>query len=471
MQAISFWWQVWQAWQQVRLCAQLTRAQQSTSQRFWQWIRWLCVWGLSPVMALWPYGDKEGWASGMFLLSLVVIWRAFSPPRSPWALSPFEALYTPSRPALYVAKLLRVLPWFLWHVVWMHICDDLYQAAMPDNFLTRILLLTDFAVVVGASRAPRYAGKTIAVSLLLLLICFTFVFVAITLRALSISVNFFMVNVMLIGAEGLILYVWSVARIEPQRQIAVMYGEPWSSALIAPSARENPRRIEPASLRQGRHGLVRAEFYSLNAFMEVYMRSLMIVGVLSIVLTTDGAGSTEDVVKLLSWFGVAIDRNLVGSSKRALIIIVAFLNDFRKEHPSLQRQGAERLYLLGVNYRSQLISMWTAKLIALLLPLCMVIIFNWLEWIPGLDRLGEVTALACGVALFNIGWCPWPRTASLKERWRWGLLLPGFAGLIFLNVLEYFLWAAAFTALLGLAGIGYKLLAWDEVSLRRRLHR
>jgi hypothetical protein len=118
MNVITFWSQVWQARRQLRLYQHLLdEASYTKTQRLRRILLSLAGWGLPPALALPSVWKSVGLPqAATFLINagrlpfLVLFLGAFmllfSSALHPLLLNSFEALWTPSRRALYMARLL-----------------------------------------------------------------------------------------------------------------------------------------------------------------------------------------------------------------------------------------------------------------------------------------------------------------------------------------------------------------------------
>ena len=110
-------------WSDVIECRRLLRHYRQVQEEVkrpsagWRFARTLLPWAVVPLLGL-PWWDVLGipfWV-GIGLLGMVSVGSL--PIRSPWQLTTFEALHMPSRRALFIARLLPWLPWWLWAGLW-----------------------------------------------------------------------------------------------------------------------------------------------------------------------------------------------------------------------------------------------------------------------------------------------------------------------------------------------------------------
>jgi hypothetical protein len=426
----------------------------------------------------------------------------FSSALHPLLLNSFEALWTPSRRALYMARLLRWLWWVAWFSLWASVAFDPPPWREPAVVLFIVLCPVAFAAIQGVETIFETSlgtvGRTLyGFSALALVACFlAFMFG-------SLSLNWtFLVGMQGLCIAGLALQVWGVIRIEPWQQIELsqkLSGEPSSEdvasteprvhiaasseqslghALASPVTRGTVGRIGPALLLQGYPSLSRMMMYyaladwrynpekgwsfifyriigsllmSIFGFFLFGLLMVFFVDLIGRYIITLGPdlGWRAILCLFIGWFCVHERKTLIG---------------YHVENP----ERLSRLYLLGVNYRSllcyRLKTFWASPV--LLLSLAIV---GAVALLSKRDTalLLWIAALAISLVIFRAGWWDWPRL-KLWRGLRWlmtgSLLLSAWA--ITYDVLGGPLLILAVATLLGIVGIITKFVVLDEETLR-----
>jgi hypothetical protein len=264
------------------------------------------------------------------------------------------------------------------------------------------------------------------------------------------------------------LQVGALERLEPMRQINPLMGTQLDPAFArqktrttwAPRSRGGRGKLGPAPLLAGRHGLGWATAY--YACFKVWaggprgflIRLFQQVWVLFLVpsLLLDGGA-----VQPWMWFAMAcvIFSSVVSGSV-------------------VQASNPQRLYLLGVDYRCQLVhrlkTFWMTSAVLL------VSILALLAWVGGKPEIAlTLLAVGAGLTLLCESWFGWPALPTLLNAGM-GCLLPLLVLALWAGLLAWVdlglgstatrvqLFAAACGAV-GLAGILYKWWRLDEDRL------
>jgi hypothetical protein len=489
MSASVFWGQVAECRRLLRLHRQVRDEVRKTPPA-WRFARRFLPWALIPLLGLpwWDWVDPF-WVVLALLLILTV------PHLSALRLTTFEALRMPSRRALYVARLAPWLPWSLWFGLWGTAGLLVsHRGAVPNGQQAALYLLIGAQVPwlslglggVAFVLAWKWRVGWFVVghwSFLILLLSHLYFFAMAGFRPGQAPGPYLALvpPAMLLLEIGLLaLQVWAVGRMEPMRQ--------QGSGLLGPAPRPAPARREtppataphgrgvpgqlgPAPLLAGRHGLGWAAAYYALFKLRLYVPGmvLILVPVLAMVLFRVTVSALGNAV-LWGWL-------LILSFWLALSASALHVGD------------PERLYLLGVDYRRQLVhrlrTFWVTPVLLAVSAGVLLAVALWGEIEMPLTFL----ALVVGLTLFGEGWFGWPtrearlfggpmgqlwslRISFILILWlgflagagRWaGLPDPGWGTATRVQLF------AAPCAALGLAGILYKWWRLDEATLRETM--
>jgi hypothetical protein len=475
MSATSFLGEVRESRRLLRLHHQLRRELSGPMSFRLRAAAWFFVWGIFPLLAFAP------WHAGVWLPLLIVAGtvQAFLPMK----LTSFEALRYPSRRALCVARLLWPLGWLLWVGIWWAVGLGWVarSSANPSWYTPPVAACAVLAPCVMA--AGLWGVVFVAVGArnwAMLPIC-GFVFVIVVLwdpvlrHVLNQSPWLLPAGLGLVTVGLLLLEVWAVERIEPFFQIQLSGESPWllTSTPPRPASTAAPGRLSPSPLLRGRHGLAWASLYV--ALVRMRLRWMEWVGsnviwfiLLGGILGSGMKGNEPFSLYAPGHFWVF-----------AIILLLALAGP-----PALAPQHPQRLYLLGVDYRAQLLhrvrTFWIAPplLLATLLMTLVAILTG---------RIAEplsFLAMVFAMQTYRAGWLEWP-SLEVGQIQMWALLLlPGLALLLLIlfppgwPFLFSWEWGPVPRALLfagvtlgvGLTGIVWRLLRLDEAKLREVLH-
>jgi hypothetical protein len=412
-------------------------------------LKWFFVWALWPLIALLPLGGfgsevstlfpagLGGWAArlpagsvGLILILLVLLGYHLQPLAGigqVLRLNAFEALRAPSRRSLYVARLSRLLPWLLW----LGVCAA-GSAAWGARFEERPWLSVAYLAVVLL--VPVFSLGLFGALVVLLrwhifnilfIICFLPAFFIPLLRlvvptlpdagwledtpaALAIPAAFAGLTLGL-----LVLQVWAVTGMEPLRQDSLgnwqtLQATATSAALASNRQPSGPsvllRRTEPVHLGPSVFvhgtGLGLAARYRAFAYLRYNIKgSFQSKGYLWIwlpLILLSVATSPEQFTRLsyLVWF-IAWSPLFAG--------------------PILALEEPRRLYLLGVDYRAQLLFrlrvFWlTPGTLLTVVAMGAIVLFST-AWALAL-ALG---AASLGLAIVREGWFGWPSEPPKRD--------------------------------------------------------
>jgi hypothetical protein len=371
--------------------------QSSPARRF---ARRILPWAIVPIVSL-PLMDAEWfplWV-GITLQVLVLLGPLTIDPLL--RLTTFEALHMPSRRALYVARLLRWLPWWLWG----GFCGTTalliaHRGALQDMGQAALYLL------IGA-QVPWLLLAAIGAAMMLIRWWGNLAFVVFFVVYLPL-VWFFggagawlplLPPTMLLLSVGLLAFqVWGLGRLEPMEQIHHMPGAMRAPQLVKPvkpkatTLRHGrvPAKLGPAPLLAQRQGLGWAALY--YAFNRLRPRGfgdlwflLFVPGILflSVLWLVHGSGDWV-------WWGLLVS-NLVGLNGSELVV-----------------SDPQRLYLLGVDYRRQLEYrlrvFWVTPALLIVSAGALLAIALWGE----VEMPLALVALVLGLKMQHEGWLGWP---------------------------------------------------------------
>jgi hypothetical protein len=473
MSATTFWGQVHECHRLLRLHRRI-KDEDAKASRAWRFVRWFIPWAIVPLVALpWP----NNYGTGLLGMVLFVYLIGFPPI---W-LTTFEALRMPSRRSLFTVRLLRALPWLLWAGFWgtaALLASGWPALQTPVQVILCLLIGAQVPVLVlgvyGAllilMRSWMWVGLTVCGGLAGFLGGAAAAFLP--GQALAGFLALVAPAMLLLEVGLLALQVWGVGRLEPIYQIdRSLQGQAQKQVrektlpVGAPPRGGVPGKLGPAPLLAGRHGLGwAAAYYALSlrgkgfrGIKEKVTIPLILLG--SLFLLIQSAPGLNWVWGLFLYFCLVLGSPL-------------HLPDPR------------RLYLLGVDYRRQLVhrlrTFWvTPPLLAVSAGTALAVLL-WGD--PELPL--ALLAVAAGLTLFREGWLGWPT-------WEPNLLggpLGCWCSLLFLALLLWlgFLltagrwawlpdpgWDTVTRALLfaaacggcGLVGIAYKWWRYDEATL------
>jgi hypothetical protein len=461
MNALGFWREVRHVLAQLALYREL-RAEHYVQPSWWAWARRFVIWGLPFLLVLIPG------APGIFLLVVYLLVRLQTQP--PWRLNSFEALRMSSRRALFSARLLEGLLHQLWQGLawsahtalwWPEIALDRPDAAVLLSVaLAPVLVTAIYGLVAILTGTPGWAILVLFALPQALLVPFRFLSVetgpsAALLPGLPVLTALLAVG--LLAAQ-----VWAINRLEPLRQVRIV--EPQ----VAPAAERNTTPtgtaiVGPAPLLRRRHGIFWAALYRVAAGLRHDWRRpfqsssnkvwyILFIAFLLIFLVYPETALEGPFWSWVPWLGL-----FVGSA-------------LRLHHP-------EQVYLLGVNFRAQLLhrlrTFWTSHFLILLAVFLVAIGLIGGAWGRPLSLLAS--AFALGVV--RAGWWEWPSLEAgpgLGKAFGLTLGLGLFAVVLHGTVAGERLvpdenaqtWLfAAVAGVLGLAGCLWKLVRLDEATL------
>jgi hypothetical protein len=467
MSTLEFWGQVRECRRLLRLHRQIAdEVEQPTAA--WRLTRALFPWGVVPLLALASFLPSIGVAAlGTLGMALLGYLGVFPPLR----LTTFEALRMPSRRALYVARLHWSLPWLLWVGLWGAPALLHFRGGMNLDARQTALALLSVALV------PWVVFGTYGAIIILLrkpwLALFGLIWIgsvfAIRFDPLARGgpalVEFVPLLFALVAAGLIALQVWGVGRLEPLRQMSLIRGDA-SQKLGGEEAATAPPpgtaaglgRLGPVPLLAGRHGLGWAAFY----YALVSLRRSPGKAVVPLVM------GMAVVVLFISL--VQGDQPFDSGAWWWLLYFCVYLGS------PLHVSNPQRLYLLGVDYRRQLVhrlrTFWvTPGLLLVAVPTLAVVALGGKVEMP-LTLLAVVAALT----LFREGWWGWPSQMGRRHILMTGGLLlwlgflvgagrwAGLPGPGWDTATRAQLFALACAAC-GLVGIAFKWFWLDEARL------
>jgi hypothetical protein len=262
--------------------------------------------------------------------------------------------------------------------------------------------------------------------------------------------------------------VWALGRLEPMRQMGMAFGAVPTPATTAPEKKRPAARpvgwVGPSWLVRG-HGIGWARLYRAAALLRHNPSVLLGSGALLVfffpVMLLSVAVKPEEFAQFRWWLWLL-----------PLLVLLPTM-------PVLPAER-QRLYLLGVNYRQQMLHrLWTFWASPGLLP--SLLLLGLVAWLgPDRDLPLGMAAGCLGLAVVRAGWSwpafsAWPRASLLvflvllvlalvlalwPERWQPALGL---------GELGKFLVFAVVAGVLGLAGMVAKLVRLDEARLRAEM--
>jgi hypothetical protein len=474
MSAPAFLGQVFQCRRLLRLRRQLKDEVQKPSP-LWRFLRLFLPWAIIPVLAL-PWWDLVGisfWFGAIPLAVAMLV--GVAPPHSPLGLTTFEALRMPSRRALYVARLLPWLPWWLWG----GLCGTL------SVLLSRQGLIQDWAqaasyLLIGAqlpwlllglmglgSLVQKRWAITGVVSIYLIIAVVSGVLAGFGLGQWLAPFLFLVPLLMLLLEIGLlILQFWLLDRVEPMSRISQLHElsrmPEWQRQALGAKTpkRPVPGELGPALWLGGRCGLG----WAAAAYAVLKVQNGGLRGLLARVAP-------------LSFFLIWLALPRGADSEFWAWIFVLYMFQFLVAGSVLHVGTPQRLYLFGVDYRSQLLhrfkTFWITPAL-LLFPACSLVLWRDLEMPLAM------LALVAGLTLFREGCFGWPilegaflRMAGCLSLVALLLILGLWLG--FLIGIRQLGWGmatrvelfAAPCAVFGLSGILYKWWRLDEDALAK----
>jgi hypothetical protein len=442
-----------------------------------RWAKWFFVWGLPPLLALAP----NGW--GVVLATAYLLFYLASLP--PLRLNTFEVLRAPSRRALYAARLTRSLPWLswlgasvaaslAWTVPW---AESPWLALTTLGFvaLVPLLYLGLSGSLVVLLRIPVSLSVVLGVAILGSLVPVLSWWIDPALPGDASVVLALPLSLGVLAAGLLALQVWALGWLEPARQISLANPKPDEAAPRGTVWRPaKPGLIGPPLLL----GVPGARL-NASARLPVAVLVRVVARIWSSpwhLLVTTGVG----VFLLWLLWGMKIsslELFLTPGFGAWLLIWGALFYS-----PVLALEEPRRLYLLGIDYRRQLVYQlcvfWTnwLTLFTLVLMTCLAV-----KGLGGDSRLLAIVVASLGMAAFGEGWFGWPGPRV------WPRLLPALLttlGLILLTLwltwgdqvglpvlglnsaARFFLFAAVAGGL-GAYAMIRKLHRFDERTLRR----
>jgi hypothetical protein len=450
-------------------------------------VRRLLPWAVVPLLAL-PWWHLLGISLWFGYGPLILVLLGSLPANPPWKLTTFEALHMPSRRSLYIARLEPWLLWWLWGGVWGTAGLLIANWRAVRNVEQAVLYL-----YIGA-QVPWLALSLLGANTLLsriwgkvwtwvLITCFMFIpfMLGILIPLLQIRMAFnvaqaFSAHLALFGPLMLLLevgllalQVWALDHLEPMRQINPLMGtqlDPQLAHQKAPMAgavrsRGVRGKLGPAPFLAGRHGLGWAAAYyacfklwdgGLRGFLSRALQSWVFLWPL--VIPTGLNGNLVWIAMFPGIFFSALTGSIV------------------------QGSNLQRLYLFGVDYRSQLAhrlkTFWLTPAVLLVAIGAILASALWGKH----DIALALLAVWAGLALLSEGWFGWPalpmvlgtRIGCLSQLLvflvlaLWAGLLAGVDLGLGSRATRVELFAAACGAF-GLAGILYKWWRLDEDRL------
>jgi hypothetical protein len=444
--------------------------------RAWRFTRGLLPWAAIPLLVL-PLGIGQGTFTWAWVgLGLLVATGAHIPAR----LTTFEALRMPSRRALYVARLLPVLSWWLcfgFCATAVLLASHREMIQNGEEAALYLLIGAQLPWLVFGSFGILWivVKRWWAQSFLGGLLGFAVVSLASQHQALSPYLALVPPGMLLLEIGLVALQVWGLDRLEPMWQMGLIapLHLPRPAHQETPAPRGGvPNQLGPAPLLAGRrHGLEWAAAYHaiyrlLGSGFRRLVRQLFWSAVL-LGLTLWASDERE----WWWWYGVVSLNYWLGGSA------------LRLDHP-------QRLYLLGVDYRRQLLHrLGTFWVTPGLLVVSVGVVLSVALW-GAREMPLALLALTAGLTLFSEGWFGWPdwdRWPALKGRGWWPS--PLFFGLAlwlgFLICAGRWVWLpdpgwdtatrthlfAAACGACGLVGLAYKWWWFDEAALDEAMRR
>jgi hypothetical protein len=449
----------------------------------WRVGRVLIPWVLVPMVgvARWDWLGLSPWVGiGMLAFTLLTSLAINGPMR----LTTYEALRMPSRRALFVARVVALLPWWLWIGLWGTASWLGFHPGAAQDWQQAVLLLLVGALVPCLALALWGVVLVVLRSwwrwIALWLLCLTAPYLPVWAGfgpAQAFQTYLLLIPpAMLILTTGLLaLQVWALGRLEPMYQInGLMGAKPrperahQQTPARAPRGRPVPGQLGPAPWLAGRHGLGwSATYYAVCKLSDGGSRGFLgrFFTFVIIISVSFSIASGNDQGWLWFWAFFLLVVPQVGGSP------------FHVGDP-------QRLYLLGVDYRRQLVhrlrTFWlTPALLGIAVGVTLAVAL-WGETETPLALL----ALGAGLTLCREGCFGWPNLGAVfggrigclpqflivlalaleatylvgAGRWAW---LPG-PGWDTATRMQIF---AACCGLFGLAGILYKWWQLDESRL------
>jgi hypothetical protein len=446
--------------------------------------RVLIPWFLVPMVgvARWDWLGLPSWV-GIGLLACTVLTSLGI--NGPMRLTTFEALRVPSRRALFVARVVALLPWWLWIGIWGTVgwldthwgaVQNVQQAALyllagaQVSWLTLALL---GAVVVVSRWLRVWFSFWIVLAFLLPFLLPEIVPQLATL--LESHLPLIALAMLLLEVGLLSLQVWVLGRLEPMCQISGLMGSPpqkdrarGAKPAAAPPGRGVSGKLGPTPWLAGRHGLGwAAVYYAVRKLWVGGSRGFLGRLYLFVIIVSVSFPLASGHDPQMLWYFVIV------------LLIVPQVGG-----SALHVGNPQRLYLLGVDYRKQLAHrLRTFWVTPALLGTAVAVILATALWGETQTPL-TLLALGFGLTLCREGCFGWPplgadyggRTGCLPQfliilalalggaylvgagRWAW---LPG-PGWDKLTRVQIF---AACCGAFGLAGILYKWWRLDETRL------
>jgi hypothetical protein len=352
---------------------------------WWQWVEISPVWGLALLF--------------MAAFSTLTL-------NSPRKLTTFEALHMPSRRALFVARLLPWLPWWLW--IGLLGTAGILVALWPDVPSAEqavVWLLIGAQVpwlVVGVFSLPKLAPVGCAAFVI------WNVFVGIFAQAgmlpgpvvLQPYLRLVLLLLLPVGLALLALHLWMLERMEPMRQIEGLLVTPQapvpagagSTPFVLPrsGARRSAEARGPDPLLADRRGLGWAAVsYALQKLRFGGIREVRVS--YGVPLVRSVAILTWCVMDPGSWW---------------LVTCLGF--PLLLQQSILHVENPQRLYMLGVDYRTQLLhflkTFWLTADMLVISP--GVLLAVALDFRP--EAAAAVLAQVAGITLLGAGWLRWP---------------------------------------------------------------
>jgi hypothetical protein len=485
-------------WSEVVECRRLLRLDRQIKDEIWmlspepalqrlarrhRFARWFLPWVVIPLVAL-PWWQWLG-LDYFFGLGLVAAATCASILLYglPLQVTTFLVLRMPSRRALYLANLTRWLPLWLWAGLWgtTGLLVANWGAIQNGEQVARSLLIGAQVpwLILGFFSAVGIGARVFGGWFFLLGGLFGGAWVWLQpLPALDAYLPLAPVGMLLLEIGFLALHIWDVGRVEPMSQITPVYdpkrapnpAQQVTWPLIALYRGKVPDKLGPASWLVGRRGLGWAA-------AEYAFAKLLGSGIRAILIRAAALGAFIIAFLLVTrgWIDMW-----------GLFLVTMCLNPFSG---SLLYVGdPQRLYLLGVDYRCQLLhrlrTFWVtpvllaasvAALLAAVLWGDIVLPLTLLGLVVGLTLLGEGVLgwptiffdngkLGCwSLLVFQVVLSLWLGFLAGADRWAW---LPALGWSTATRVQLF----AAPCAALGLICILYKWWSLDEARLAELMH-
>jgi hypothetical protein len=451
-------------------------------------VRTLLPWGITLLLAL-PWWQLVGIAPVWGLAPLYIAAFSTFTVNSPRKLTTFEALHMPSRRALFVARLLPWLPWWLW--IGLLGTTSILVARWPDVASAEQSVVW---LLIGA-QVPWLAIGVFSLPKLAPIGCAAFVFTPLLVTCLAPAgifpgqllqwqpyLHLVPVLLLLAGITLLTVHLWTLERTEPMRQIEGLLVQPQapvpagagSTPFVLPSsaARRSAETRGPDPLLADRRGLgwaavcyalQKLRFGGLRGARHSYGPSLVRAVVILILCTLDPG----------SWW-----------------LVICFGFPLLMQQSILHVEHTQRLYLLGVDYRTQLLhflkTFWlTPDVLVISLVVAVSVAVNFRP-----EAATAILAQVVGITLLSAGWLRWPDTPQavvmmgragcsvllahflLLGLWLGYLIAAGRLEILpdpgWTQPVRAMLFGAACAAL-GLAGVIHKILWLNEERLREVL--